>query len=160
MDANEFAERYGRIYRDLYRFALCLMGSAADAEDAVGEAVLAAWEKRGQLRRDEAFKSWLFQITANTCRRKLKRDGRMVPAEPEAMEPPDRPQLDQADAAAVRQTFACLNEEDRLIVGLSVFGGYRSREIGSLLQMNPSTVRSRRKRALDQMGRRLEGGAR
>ncbi|MEE0706838.1 MAG: sigma-70 family RNA polymerase sigma factor, partial [Adlercreutzia sp.] len=116
-------------------------------------------EKRGQLRRDEAFKSWLFQIAANTCRRKLKRDGCMVPAESEAMEPPDGPQLDQADAAAVRQAFALLGEEDRLIVGLSVFGGYRSHEIGSLLQMNPSTVRSRRKRALDQMGRRLEGGA-
>lgn len=160
MNASQFAERYGLIYRELYRFALCLMGSAADAEDAVSEAVLAAWEKRHQLRRDEAFKPWLFQITANTCRRKLRRDGRMAPTAAEDLEPSEVVAPDQAEALAVRGAFARLGEDDRLIVGLSVFGGYSSREIGSFLQMNPNTVRSRRKRALERMAWWLEGGAR
>ena len=66
--------------------------------------------------------------------------------------------LDGADVLAVRGAFAALGESDRLVVGLSVFGGYNSREIGAMMQMNPSTVRSRRKRALEQMASILEGG--
>ena len=70
MDASQFVERYRLIYRDLYRFALCMLGNVHDAEDAVSESVATGWEKRGQLRRASAFKSWMFQIAANCCRPK------------------------------------------------------------------------------------------
>ena len=43
-----------------------------DAEDAVSEAVLSAYENIHKLRKEEAFRSWIFQILANVCRRKLK----------------------------------------------------------------------------------------
>ena len=72
MDASQFVERYRLIYRDLYRFALCMLGNVHDAEDAVSESVATGWEKRGQLRRASAFKSWMFQIAANCCRQKLR----------------------------------------------------------------------------------------
>ena len=146
MDAQAFAERYRLLYGDLYRFALCVTGNAHDAEDAVAEGVLAAYEHRGQLRRAEAFKSWLFQIV------------RCAAADPEGLNAPVPAALDGADVLAVRGAFAALGESDRLVVGLSVFGGYNSREIGAMMQMNPSTVRSRRKRALEQMASILEGG--
>lgn len=158
MDASQFAALYESLYRDLYRFALYTMGSAADAEDAVGESVLAAWEKRGQLRDVGAFRSWLFQITANTCRRRLKRAARMQPAELSEWEPHEASAaLDTADGSALRELVGRLDGEDRLIVALSVFGGYRSAEIGSLLEMNANTVRSRRKRALDWMAAQWKG---
>ncbi|MCB5472959.1 hypothetical protein LIP76_18625 [Erysipelatoclostridium ramosum] len=38
-----------------------------------------------------------------------------------------------------------------MIVSFSVFGGYQSDEIGQMLDMNPVTVRSRKKRALEKM---------
>ncbi len=160
MDAQLFAERYRQLHGDLYRFALCVTGNAHDAEDAVAEGVLAAYEHRGQLRRDSAFKSWLFQIVANRCRRRLSVGKRCAPADPGDLEPLSPPGLDGAEAAAVRDAFAALAEADRLIVGFSVFGGYNSHEIGAAMQMNPSTVRSRRKRALAQMASMLEGGVR
>ena len=158
MDAQAFAERYRLLYGDLYRFALCVTGNAHDAEDAVAEGVLAAYEHRGQLRRAEAFKSWLFQIVANRCRRRLAVGKRCAVADPEGLNAPVPAALDGADVLAVRGAFAALGESDRLVVGLSVFGGYNSREIGAMMQMNPSTVRSRRKRALEQMASILEGG--
>uniref|UniRef100_UPI00260A5F0C RsmD family RNA methyltransferase n=1 Tax=uncultured Akkermansia sp. TaxID=512294 RepID=UPI00260A5F0C len=37
------------------------------------------------------------------------------------------PLMDGADVLAVRGAFAALGESDRLVVGLSVFGGYNSR---------------------------------
>lgn len=158
MNANQFVALYEPIYKDLYRFALYTMGKPADAEDAVSESVLTAWEKRDQLRNEGSFKSWLFQITANTCRKNLKKLDRMQPSEPEELEPVEPShQLDAADSAAVRELFSQLDDDDRLIIALSVFGGYTSDEIGEILSMNSNTVRSRRKRALDRLKAQWEG---
>ncbi len=56
----------------------------------------------------------------------------------------------------VRDAFLKLEEEERLIVSFSVFGGYSSEEIGGMLKMNAATVRSRKSRALGKMRRMLE----
>lgn len=147
MDANAFAERYGAIYRDLYRYALCVMGNVADAEDAVGESVLAAYKARDNLKSEQSFRSWVFQITANECRRRLRARTEVVAIVPDE---PDRSDgdLDRADAICVREALAALPEEDRTVVALAVVGGYSSTEIGIMLTMSPSAVRSRKKRSL------------
>ena len=63
----------------LQRFVLfCIvydeeMKSPQVAEDAVSEAVLAAYENIYSLRKDEAFRSWIFKILLNICKKKLKK---------------------------------------------------------------------------------------
>ncbi len=54
---------------NMYRLACGILNNPADAEDAVGEAVLKAWENLGSLRRPESFKFWMMQITANESRK-------------------------------------------------------------------------------------------
>ena len=76
IDAIAFKELYKTVYQDLYRFALCMMHHPQDAEDAVSEAVLSAYENIHKLRKEEAFRSWIFQILANVCRKKLKQKNR------------------------------------------------------------------------------------
>lgn len=76
MDAGTFTEKYKEIYKDMYRFALCMMRQPHDAEDAVMEAVLLAYENVRKLRKEEAFRSWIFQILANVCKKKLKQQNR------------------------------------------------------------------------------------
>ena len=51
----------------------------------------------------------------------------------------------------VRNAFFILSEEEQMIVGLSVFGGYNSTEIGKTLSLKPGTVRVKRRRALEKM---------
>ena len=46
-DTKTFAQMYETVYKDLYRFALCMMRNPQDAEDAVSEAVVAAYENIG-----------------------------------------------------------------------------------------------------------------
>ena len=59
-------EQYIRDYSpNMYRLALAMLHSREDAEDAVSEAVLAAYEKRRTLRSHGSFKPWIMQITAN-----------------------------------------------------------------------------------------------
>lgn len=65
-------------------------------------------------------------------------------------------EVDFAMTSAVKWAFFQLEEEDRLIVGLSVFGGYKGEEIAKILGKNHSTVRSRYRRALQKMKKELE----
>lgn len=148
IDAIAFKELYKTVYQDLYRFALCMMHHPQDAEDAVSEAVLSAYENIHKLRKEEAFRSWIFQILANVCRRKLKSHER---TETELKE--DHVSATYCDGLRtdVERAFLILDEDDQLIIGLSVYGGYNSKEIGKMLRLNPNTVRSRRKRALEKM---------
>mgnify|MGYP000624018509 CR=1 FL=1 len=51
----------------------------------------------------------------------------------------------------VREAFFPLSDEERFIVAMQVFGGYKSKEIGLILHKNHNTVRSRLNRALKKM---------
>lgn len=150
--AKKFTELYRNVYKDLYRFALCMMRQPEDAEDAVSEAVIAAFENIHNLRKEEAFRSWIFQITANVCRKKLKEKSRTeveLSEEHKAAEEDTELQMD------IQSAFQMLDEEEKTIVALSSFGGYSSKEIGELLSLNPNTVRSKRMRAVEKMSMKI-----
>lgn len=151
-DVKAFSELYARIYVELYKFALYTMKHPQDAEDAVSEAVIAASENIGSLKKEESFRSWIFQILSNQCRKKF-RDARPS----EELEPNiEAAEEDYAAAHDVREAFFLLNEEERMIVAFSVFGGYQSDEIGGMLEQKAATVRSKKTRALEKMRRVLE----
>ena len=71
-DSHAFARLYEIYYKDLYHFGLYYTKDSITAEDAVSSAVLKAFEQLHKLRKNDAFKSWLFQITANECKKLLK----------------------------------------------------------------------------------------
>ncbi|MDD6039072.1 MAG: sigma-70 family RNA polymerase sigma factor [bacterium] len=157
-DADAFTELYKEIYRDLYHFAYYMLKHVEDAKDAVSDTVMDAWASIGMLKRDEAFRSWMFSILSNKCRAKM-REYANRPAElsemlsdtlqaPECMTTPEQLQL--------REEFMKLSEMDRLIVGLHVFAGYKTKEVAKLLHMNANTVRSRESRALRHIGEVLK----
>lgn len=151
-DTKTFAQMYEKVYQDLYRFALCMMRNPQDAEDAVSEAVVAAYENIGKLKKDDAFKSWIFTILSNICKKKWRNGAREEKRpDEESMSEGSLEEPDMGLAVDVRKAFFLLEEEEQTIVGLSVFGGYTSQEIGDALKLNPNTVRSKRSRALQKM---------
>lgn len=146
-DVKAFSELYARVYQELYRFAVYTMKHSQDAEDVVSEAVIAAYENIHRLKKEESFRSWIFTILANKCRKKLK-------AACNTGELPDNlaaAEQDHAQDCDVRAAFKRLDEEDRVIVACSVLEGYASADIGRMLGMNPATVRSRKARALEKL---------
>ncbi len=147
-DTQAFAELYRSVYQELYRFALYTLKNSHDAEDAVSDTVTDAWAQIGSLNKEEAFKSWIFKILYNKCRRCLKQYMQKTEELPEDLCGQKGDAEEQLD---VRAAFARLADEERLILSMHIFGGYSSREIGQMLQMNDSTVRSRQKRALEKM---------
>ena len=156
-DAAQFSKMYADVYQDLYRYALCMMKNPQDTEDAVSDAVLAAFENIGKLKNPDAFKSWIFTITTNICRKKLKALSKKQENETEVTEAvAGSHSEDWGVSIDVQNAFFILTEEEKEIIGLSVFGGYNSKEIGEILSMNSNTVRSKLNRALEKMEKILK----
>ena len=158
-DVDAFAELYEKIYKKLYQFALYTLKDPEDAKDVVSSAVTDAFENIGQLRKEEAFSGWMYRIVANKCNQKMREY--YVQTEELTEENAGAFGLPEGDSREesmeVRRVFYELPKEDRMIVGMHVFLGYKLREIAQVLGMNENTVRSRQKRAIDHMGKQLEG---
>ena len=155
-DAEAFGTLYESMARDLYRFALYSLGSEALAQDAVQEAVLAAFRNIASLRSDDAFRFWLFRILRNACRRSLRQGyGAAVPLEEQYIDAAAQ-DLPLSRALELRLAIACLPDGLREIVIMHVLEGYDSREIGRMLGCPPGTVRSRLSRAMANLKKELD----
>lgn len=151
-DIQAFGVLYGRIYKELYRFALYTMKQPQDAEDVVSEAVISAYENLHTLKKEESFRGWIFTILSNQCKKHFRMKGRTEELKEEIVVKEE----DYAEKQDVRAALMQLSEEDRMIVVCSILGGYPSEEIGRIMQMNPATVRSRKSRALEKLWKILE----
>ena len=157
MSQITFEENYRQVYRDLYQFALYTLGNPQDAEDVVSDAVVDAYQSYGKLRNQEAFRAWIFKILTAKCKRKLKEYvNKTVELEESGLAQEDR-EWTVEESQDVRDAFFTLSEEERLIISMSVFGGYNSKEIGKSLLIRDTTVRSKLSRAFDKMQKVLEG---
>ena len=149
-DADAFTELYKETYRDLYHFAYYMLKHAEDAKDAVGDAVMDAWASIGMLKKEQAFKNWMFSIVSNKCKAKLReyvnRPCELTEVITDTMQAKER--MATAEELQLREEFLMLPETDRLIIGLHLFAGYKTKELAEALHMNANTVRSRESRAL------------
>lgn len=150
---ERFMVLYEMIYKDLYRLAYYYLGNSQDAEDVVGETVLKAYENFGKLRNEEAFKGWIFKILVNQCNTKLRRRMSRQTAELAEELKYEAPLEDQL---IVSELLKDLSDEERKIVVLSVYGGYKGEEIAKLLKKPHSTVRSKYRRALKKLEEKLK----
>ena len=72
VDARTFQTEALKIEKLLYHISYAMLRNESDCEDAVQEALLRAWQKRGTLRDMAAFRSWLWpdcgeQPARNCC---------------------------------------------------------------------------------------------
>lgn len=156
-DVDAFGELYEMVYKRLYQFALYTLRNSQDAEDVVSDTVTDAFATIRKLRSEEAFSSWIFQILSNKCRKKM-RDyyrGETSLEEQENVREEKQSELEMEDVVDLKQTFFQLDNDERLIVGMHVFLGYKTREIADFMEMNENTVRSKESRALKKMGKKL-----
>lgn len=147
-DKDAFALLYSGVYKDLYRFALYTLGQPEDAEDVVSDTVADAFATIHKLRNATAFRSWIFRILTNKCKMILKSYSKRNLELNTEIQMPDR---NYAEIQDVRNAFAKLSPEERLILSLTVFAGYTNEEAAKLLNMKSGTLRSAKSRAMDKM---------
>jgi RNA polymerase sigma-70 factor (ECF subfamily) len=72
LDRTEFEQVVAEYADRLYSIALRITASPADAEDAVQEAFVNAYQHQGQYRGDAKPATWLYRITVNAALRRLR----------------------------------------------------------------------------------------
>ncbi len=150
-DTAAFARLYAEIYEDLYRIARYSLRSSEDACDAVSDAVLEAFCNIVKLRDEKAFRSWMMRILSAQIRRRQREYYRAPSVLVETM----GENFDYL-SSELQEALAGLDAEDRLMLSLSVLGGYTGKELAAICGMREGTVRSRLSRIREKLRLELE----
>ncbi len=143
----------------LYRYALRLTGSVADAEDLTQQTFLVAQSQLGELRDQQASRAWLMAILRNCYLRERRRRRPMSETGldlsldwfPEKDEPGE-----EIDGELLQAALDELPEPFRIVLLLYYFENLSYREIATQLGLPPGTVMSRLSRAKSHLRRRLQ----
>jgi RNA polymerase sigma-70 factor (ECF subfamily) len=96
---EELIETHGR---EIYAYALRLVGDRDDADDVFQETFLAAF-RAFERARDEHLRAWLYRIATNKAADRRRRERRLVRLDALALAEPERDSVTSADlAAAIR----------------------------------------------------------
>lgn len=163
MQSEAFRRLAERTLDANYRLARMILGRPADAEDAVHDAYVAAWQAWSSLRDPERFDAWFGRILVNTCRDRLRRASivRVVDLTDDVVSP-DPVDVDPHRAADRRldlvAAFADLGYDDRVVLALRYARDLPVDAIARTLDIPAGTVKSRVHHALRRLGAALDGG--
>ena len=155
---EEFMKLYETVYQDLYRVAYYYLGNGADAEDAVQETFVKAYQSAPQYRSQGKPMAWLMTIARNEALQLLRERRRTVAMTPEDWQEQfsDRPDFSQEDLLTLQALLETLSDEERQIVSLHALGGLKHREIADMLELALPTVLSKYHRAMKKLGKAAE----
>ena len=152
MDKDAFAARVTAMQQSLYRVAASYLRGEADRLDAVCEAVARAWEKRGTLRDERLFATWLTRILIRECVNIQRRQRRTVPVD--AL--PEQAQEDESDAVqSLREAIEALPQRQRTMVVLHYMEEYDVREVARIMGTTRGAVCAGLSRARETLRRRI-----
>ena len=150
MDRQFFIASAQAMERSMYCIARSYLRCEADCEDALQEAALKAWEKRGHLRNETYFRTWITRILINACFDTQRKRRRVIPLDEVA---------ERAAAASPDPTLTlaleALPEKLRLPLVLCYSEGMSYEEAAAALRIPLSTLRGRIHRGRGQLRKEL-----
>jgi RNA polymerase sigma-70 factor (ECF subfamily) len=144
-----------------YRLAGLLLGDAQEAEDAVQDALVVAWQSFATLREVDRFGAWFDRILVNGCRDRLRRRNvvRFIPMEP-GIDPAGRdPFQGFIERDALLAGLVRLTPDERIVVVLRFWADLPLEAIADRLGWPLGTVKSRLHRALERLRETLSHDA-
>ncbi len=149
-DERAFVELISTDRAAVWAVCLRITGNPHDAEDALQDALVAAWRNITQFRADAKFSTWLFRIAANAALAIVRRRCELV----ENVElvgvggdPGDR----VVDADRVQTALMTLPETFRVALVLRIYGDLSYEDIAVHQGIPVQTVKSRLWRARSMM---------
>jgi RNA polymerase sigma-70 factor (TIGR02960 family) len=94
-DGQAFGQLTAPYRRELQVHCYRILGSAQDAEDALQETLLAAWQGLGGFQERSSIRTWLYQIATSRCLNALRAASRRprMSSPPPGLDPPDPTRL-------------------------------------------------------------------
>ena len=157
-DKNAFCALYAAYKDKLYRYAFYKLGNCEDAQDAVSDCIISAFENIKNIRKPEAFSAWIFKILHITCTKYVKQQitARETSGTEELIHSKALSDETSESAAELSEALGKLKNEEKEIVLLCVVAGLTSRETAKLTGMTAGSVRSKLSRSLAKMRNFLE----
>lgn len=144
----------------LYAVACLILRDRDTAQDAVQEALVAAWRDIRGLRDPDRVDGWFRRLVVHACYRQARRDRRRTVVELRVVssEPPTSPgpELSLIERDQLERGFARLSSEHRAALVLSHYLGLSLGEIAETLDIPIGTAKSRLNRATAAMRAALE----
>ena len=143
---NTLVQRFGRRG---YAVAFRLLGRREDAEDAVQQAFLRAYESRASYNARWRFSTWFYRILVNTCVDELRRRRPTEPVEASdipSAETPERTAMDRERQQSLQGALALVPTEARIVLTLYYGDGKSYREIGEIRGVSVNTVKTHLRR--------------
>ena len=141
-----------------FRVAYVITRNAADAEDAVQDALVKAWRALGRFRAGEPLRPWLLQIAANEARNRRRSAGRRerlalaaASLSGEAAPSPEDAALDAAQRTELLAALEELPADSRDVLACRFLLDLSEEETAAALDLAHGTVKSRTSRALDRL---------
>jgi len=159
---RELVETYsGRVFNMTFR----MLGNREEAEDVSQEVFITVFKSIDSFRGDAKFSTWLYRVTANHCKNRIKylarrhdrnkaefderleRDQAAGSTGPQTVARPDQ-QLSNAETGhLVHRLIGELDEDHRVLIILRDIEELSYEEIGQITELNEGTVKSRLHRA-------------
>ena len=150
MDRERFIAEIEACSGMLYRVAWSILRNNADCEDALQDTALKAWEKRGRLRNECFFRSWITRILINTCYDTQRKQRRSIP-----LDEISEQAMTSAPDPALALALEALPEKLRLPLVLCYSEGMSYEEAADALRIPLSTLRGRIHRGKEQLRKEL-----
>ena len=146
-----------------YRLARAILLDDREAEDAVQDACLIAWERASSLRDPDRFPAWFGRVLINGCRDRVRRKQRqrvraiaLQATWPGEAGGPDPSESISGNDRALDEAFDRLDIDHRLVVLLRFWQDLTLEEIADRLDTPVGTVKSRLHYALRKLRADLE----
>lgn len=164
---DRFASLVGRHQSGLFRYAQSVLGSRSLAEDAVQETFMAAFKSRDSFDLGRPFRSWLWAIHVNSCRRLARNNSSKASPQPPVDELPELPGRERPadwrmeredDRHRLERALEQLPAEQADAIRMRFFGELGYDEIGDATACAPATAKSRVRYGLTKLASLLESG--
>ena len=145
-DVDAFEELVRRYQTSIYRVALRMLGSRADAQDAVQETFVRAWRALPRFRHDSAISTWLYRIVTRRALDKIasrRSTGTLDEVEVEAGPDPAQAAEDQERLRAVRLAITKLPPDQRAALVLREFEGLSYQEVAQVVGASVPAMKTR-----------------
>ena len=139
-------------YADMtYRIAYQKVLNRYDAEDIVQDVFVKLLSNKNYFRDEEHMKAWLIRVTINLCINYNKSLARQKTVSVEQLDIP----FTQQETGILEELYL-LPEDERNILYLYYYEGYKIREIAKILRQKQNTINSKLTRARNKLKRIME----
>lgn len=163
-EINAFSGLVTRYQDTCVRFAVRMLGSRVDADDALQSAFMRAFRNLRSCRDRERFGGWLYQIVINECKtyatRQRRREMRFTPvatAIDRAIAPGSEPEKDSDIGGHIDHALGMLPTEQREAFLLKHVEELTYDEMAEMTGVSVPALKMRVKRACDGLRDMLEG---